>query len=517
MEQFNQIITKHFYISLVFFGLGLGFGLIYSINILGYSLDSKILDPQNMRSIHISLMLYGFVPLMLSYLPFLLIVKDIGYDEKAVRNLELYTYFWYIFLLVMTITLLFGVRRGLAFYDFHYSLNGILAFAGAFYILALIRYIRLYKVKPLWIKVSLAASLIAPFALLILMNPVIGQVEATISGPHGDNTLGMSLTLIPIYYLIIKYLSEDEFKARWHILWIIPTVFYVLSIVHRTFVGALTYNQEWFFQWLTFLYVPLLYRWYKDANINGGAKRLLLISIVAFLFVDVEGNILFIESIRWVFHRNDLIVAHAHVAMGIGVLFMVLAMYANHINVLAKKSFANLFLFGMLGIFTVLSISGFVQAGYLNFDISTLWGLRSFFALFVIASLFYFVKINMGITQLQGYNVIGVVNDGLGGIFLLLLADLLYPLVGFNFEGVYEYVVFAFVTTTGIIHFLAYKYKEHEIILTRLTVGVRYLVSSVFLSLFLTNKLGIEALVIFGFDFIYATFYLLYFYNRRER
>ena len=53
MEQFNKIIQKHFTISLVFFGLGLGFGLIYSINLLGFSLDSKILDPMNMRSIHI--------------------------------------------------------------------------------------------------------------------------------------------------------------------------------------------------------------------------------------------------------------------------------------------------------------------------------------------------------------------------------------------------------------------------------------------------------------------------------
>ena len=348
------------------------------------------------------------------------------------------------------------------------------------------------------------------------MNPVIGQVEATISGPHGDNTLGMSLTLIPIYYLIIKYLSNDEFQARWHIFWIIPTVFYALSVAHRILIGPLTYNQEWFFQWLTFLYIPLLYRWYKDANINSGANRLLLISILAFLFVDIEGNILFIESIRWVFHRNDLIVAHAHVAMGIGVLFMVIAMYANHIKALQKKSFANLFLFGMIGIFTVLSISGFVQAGYFNFDISTLWSLRSFFALFAIASLFYFVKINLAMTKLQAYNLIGVLNDGLGGVFLLLLADVLYPMLEFRFEGMYEYVVFAFVMTTGIIHFLAYKYKEHEIILTQLTVGVRFLVSSVFLSLFLTNKLGLEALIIFSFDFIYASLYLFYFYKRRE-
>ena len=34
-----------------------------------------------MRAIHISLMLYGFIPLMLSYLPFLLINKELGFDK----------------------------------------------------------------------------------------------------------------------------------------------------------------------------------------------------------------------------------------------------------------------------------------------------------------------------------------------------------------------------------------------------------------------------------------------------
>ena len=94
MEQFQNIVKKHFYISIIFFAIGLFFGLSYSINLLGFSVDSQVFSPQNIRSLHISLMLYGFIPLMLSYLPFLLIVKDIGYDEKAIRHLELYTIFW---------------------------------------------------------------------------------------------------------------------------------------------------------------------------------------------------------------------------------------------------------------------------------------------------------------------------------------------------------------------------------------------------------------------------------------
>jgi cytochrome c oxidase cbb3-type subunit 1 len=46
-----------------------------------------------MRSIHISLMLYGFIPLMLSYLPFLLINKEVGVDKEGLRLLNLYTIF----------------------------------------------------------------------------------------------------------------------------------------------------------------------------------------------------------------------------------------------------------------------------------------------------------------------------------------------------------------------------------------------------------------------------------------
>lgn len=516
MEQFQNIIKKHFYISLIFFALGLFFGFIYSVNLLGYIVDSSVLDPQNMRSLHISLMLYGFVPLMLSYLPFLLIAKDIGYHHKAIRNLELYTYFWYIFLVVMIISILLGVRRELAFYDFHYSLNMILAFAGLFYILGLVQYIRQYKVIPLWIKVSLAASFIAPFGLLILMNPVIGQVEKTITGPHGDNTLGMSLSLIPIYYLIIKYLSDDDFKAKWNILWIIPTIFYAISVLYRSFIGELTYNEEWFYQWLTFLYVPLLYRWYKDANIEKNSKHLLFVSIVAFLFVDIQGNILFIDSIRWVFHRNDLIVAHAHVAMGIGVMFMTLSLYGKNIVALQKRHFTNLFLFGMLGMFTVLSISGFVQSNFIDLNIESLWKMRSFFALLIIASLLYFYKINLNLKKLQTYNLIGVINDGLSGIFLFLLADFLYPTIGIRFDGIYEYVVFGFVSTTGLIHYLALRFDLHQEILTQLSVMMRYLIGSIFLALFLSTKLGYEALFISVFDYSYASVYLIFFYNTKE-
>jgi len=510
LNNFENFISNHFKISIAFFALGLIFGIIYSLNLLGVFIDSETLNPSNMRSIHISLMLYGFVPLMLSYLPFLLINKEVGSNEEGIRYLNLYTIIWYIFLVFMLVSLLLGKNRGLAFYDFAYELNFLLAFAGVFYIIALYKFIRLYKVLPLWIKVCLRVVIIAPITLLILMNPIIGQVESTVSGPHGDNTLGMSLALIPIYYLIIKLLNKNEFTARWNILWIIPTMFYFGTVLYRIFFEALTYNQEWFAQYLTLLYIPLLYRWYKDSNIKIHAKRALLISILAFLFVDIEGNILFIPEIRWLFHRNDLIVAHAHVAMGIGVFFMVVSMFINHIKQLHKEIYLKLYLVGILGIFTALSISGFTQAGFITIATDKMWILRSIFGFVAFSFIFAFIKIKTNYSKLGFYNLAGVYSDGLGGVFLILLASFTYPLLGFSFSGVYEYIVFTFVCMTGVIHYMALKNPSFTI----LTVIIRVFASSMFFALYASGKLGIEALLICLFDLTFVFIYLIFFHKK---
>jgi cytochrome c oxidase cbb3-type subunit I len=517
LNNFDNFINKNFKISLAFFALGLFFGIIYSINLLGFSINSETLNPMNMRSIHISLMLYGFIPLMLSYLPFLLINKEVGFDKEGLRYLNLYTIVWFIFLIFMVVSLLLGKSRGLAFYDFAYELNFLLAIAGIFYIIALYKFIRLYKnALPLWIKVCLRVVIIAPIALLILMNPIIGQVESTVSGPHGDNTLGMSLALIPIYYLIIKLLNINEFKARWNMLWIIPTVFYFGSVFHRIILGPLTYNQEWFLQYLTLLYVPLLYKWFKDSDILPHAKKALFISILAFLFVDVEGNIIFIPEIRWLFHRNDLIVAHAHVAMGIAVFFMVISMFITYIKELQKAIYLDFYLFALLGIFTVLSISGFTEAGFINIPTENLWGLRTIFGLFALAFIFAFIKIKNIYSKLELYNIAGILSDGVGGVFLILLASFIYPLIGFSFNGVYEYVVFTFVCMTGIIHFMALKTPSSQIVLTNLSVIIRVFASSMFFALYASGKLGFEALTICLFDLTFVFVYLIFFYEKES-
>ena len=233
MEKFSNFINKAFLISSLFFLFGLLFGCLYAFNLLGYFLPSTLLSAPNVRSAHISLMLYGFVPLMLSFLPFVLMEQEGIHSEKGLAKLKVYFIFWLAFLVYMSLSLLFGVQRGLAFYDFAYELNFLLAFSGLFYILALYDYIKEYKVIPLWIKVSLYLVIASPIALLVLMNPVIGQVEKTIVGPHGDNTLGMSYTLIPLFYLLIKLHAQKPFVAKYHAMWIIPLVGYIASVGHR--------------------------------------------------------------------------------------------------------------------------------------------------------------------------------------------------------------------------------------------------------------------------------------------
>jgi len=65
MEKFSDFIAKSFATSALFFFLALAFGFEYSLNLLGYFLPSSLLTPDNARSVHISLMLYGFIRLLL--------------------------------------------------------------------------------------------------------------------------------------------------------------------------------------------------------------------------------------------------------------------------------------------------------------------------------------------------------------------------------------------------------------------------------------------------------------------
>jgi hypothetical protein len=121
-----------------------------------------------------------------------------------------------------------------------------------------------------------------------------------------------------------------------------------------------------------------------------------------------------------------------------------------------------------------------------------------------------FIHFKKKVSHLEMYNIFGILADGMGGIFLILLGSFLYPILGFEFSGKYEYIVFIFVCSTGIIHYLAYKKILHRIILTQLTVIIRIMVSSVFFALFYNKTLGVEALGIALFDVLFASYYLIF-------
>lgn len=512
----KKALIPHIYFSYIFFILAALFGIIYAFELLGYATD--ILRPDLSRSLHISLMLYGFVPLIMTLLPFALFDKEGIITLESIYYLERFLYFWYIFLIFMIISILMGNVRALPFYDFPYELNAILALAGLFYIIAIFKTIKGYKVKPLWVKVSLVLVVISPFALLLLMNPDYGQVEKMLMGPHGDNTLGMSFALLAIYYLAIKLASPKiNFKTRWHILWQIPLAFYLLSVLYRSFVGNISYNAEWFLQYLTLLYLPTLYIWWKDAGLSIKGSFTLFISIIAFLFVDIEGNILFIPQLRALFHRNDLVVGHAHIAVGIGLLFLAISIIEPFIKVSKQRS---VYLSTMLLLMAfVLSISGIEEAGFAKMHTEMWWLLRALFGVLFFLGLlfaskyFNFKNIHTFFNTLRAidlYNLAGFISDGLGGLILVLFGSALYSLIDQTFTMGYQQIVFGFVMGVGIVHLMGYFFKPHAYVLATVTVVMRVITAAGFFALYKAGTIGWIALAIAGTDFMFVLVYLLF-------
>lgn len=193
---------------------------------------------------------------------------------------------------------------------------------------------------------------------------------------------------------------------------------------------------------------------------------------------------------------------------------MVIAMYINSIKELQKSIYLNSYIFALVGIFTVLSISGFTQAGFINIPSDKLWIARTAFGFFALIFIFAFIKIKANYSKLELYNIAGVLSDGLGGVFLILLASFVYPIVGFTFSGIYEYVVFTFVSMTGIIHYMALKNPSSQVLLVNLSVIIRVFASSMFFALYSSGKLGFEALAICLFDLSFVFVYLIFFYKK---
>lgn len=470
----------------------------------------SLLSPERARSLHISQMLYGFFPLALSLLPFALFEKEGVLSTSAIGHLKRYFVVWNLFLALMSMAILFGNIRGLPFYDFPYQLNFVLALSGVFYLLALIDALRRYERRPLWVNVSLGSVIAAPIALIILMNPDFGQVEKTLIGPHGDNTLGMSFTLIPIYYLLIKLSATQTFTPRWHWLWIVPLAGYAVSLVIRNFFHNLSYNEEWFFQYLTLLYLPLLWVWIKDAGVTLRSNPYLILSIWAFIFVDVEGNILFIPEIRELIHRNDLVVAHAHIAMGLGVAFMALSVLYHLLPKMFERLHAWVWSLSMVLMALVLSIAGFIEGGLMSGSIEPYLWLRPIIGLVLVAMVLKWLYTRVALrldTPLKLYHAIGFAGDALGGAVLLIAGGWLFSVLGFGFSGTYEYVVFAFVMGTGMIHYYGLHADAER--LASLSAVIRCLIASVFAALYLSGTLDALALIVAWYDALYALIYFL--------
>jgi len=509
-------ILPHIYFSYFFLVLGAFFGFIYALQLIGVATD--IIRPDIARSLHISLMLYGFVPLMLSMLPFALFDKEGLMRVEGIYYLERFFILWYIFLVFMVLSLLAGNNRNLPFYDYPYELNGLLAFAGLFYTIAIFKTIKGYTIKPIWVKVSLVIVIISPFALLLLMNPDYGQVEQMHLGPHGDNTLGMSFALLALYYLAIKLASPTiSFVTKWHILWQIPLGFYLLSVLYRAFIASLSYEVEWFLQYLTLLYIPILYRWWRDAKLSISQNMTLLISILAFLFVDIQGNILFIPELREIFHRNDLVVGHAHIAVGVGLLFLAFSIIEPFYKFTRHRLFIFLFMISLMAL--VLTLSGFTQAGFTHIETSTMWIWRAIFGgLFLFSLLFSIKFINISnhikflnsLTPIRVYHLVAFSSDGLGGLLLLIFGSTLYGLIGQEFVGGYQLIVFGFVMGVGTIHLIGFLQPIYAYPLALATIIIRTITAGGFFALYKAGELGWIALAIATIDLTFVLVYILF-------
>jgi len=509
MEKFNKLIWSIVPIWAFIFLASILVGTIYAAQLLGFSLfDGTLLEAWTNRSLHITLMLYGPVMLALSLLPFALFSKDGLNLDNAVVPIRNYFFLWHLFLFMAVVSITLGFQRGLPFYDFAYELNFILAASGIFYIIAIFKIIKQYRVTPLWVKVSKTILFIAPIALLILMNPTYGQVEKTLVGPHGDNTLGMSLTLIPLFYLLIKLHTKENFTPKFHIFWLIPLVAYVIAVATRIFRGDLSYGEEWVYQWMTFAYAPLLIKWCRDAKLNFKTTPYLVVSIWAFLFVMIQGNILFFPEIREAFHKNDLVVAHAHVAIGLGIFFMSLSILSYFYKI--PKMFAHYWYYVIGLIFVSLTIAGFSEAGYIELDVIPMWWIRFAGGVLAVLGLLYFIFKDLKYSDfklINLYHLNGFASDGLGAVILFLFAPSLFDFLGFEFSPVY-YLVFGFMGFVGILHLIGVYRESH--FLAWLTSMARIITGTIFLSLFYLGKIDALGLLVGLYDISYALIYMLF-------
>jgi hypothetical protein len=199
--------------------------------------------------------------------------------------------------------------------------------------------------------------------------------------------------------------------------------------------------------------------------------------------------------------------------MGLGVAFMAFSIA----QYLLPKVFDTMMAWGwtilMVLMAGVLSFAGLIEAGMMSGDVNGWLIGRIIFGLMLIVLvkkvlIVHLFKATKTVAPLQLYHWAGFLGDALGGLILLFLGGWLFGVLGFAFSGTYEYVIFAFVIGTGMIHW--YGLQGYESVMASLSALIRFVVASAFAALFMAGILDELALVIALYDASFAMIYFLW-------
>jgi hypothetical protein len=160
-----------------------------------------------------------------------------------------------------------------------------------------------------------------------------------------------------------------------------------------------------------------------------------------------------------------------------------------------------------------LSVAGLREAGLVDIGVRPMWVLRSLSGFFALLSALFFLlpacEISIDLScRYNLYHLAGVISDGFGGIALLLFGPSIYALFGLPFSGGYQYVVFGFVASVGLLHLFGLMQEGNRKAFAFGTSWIRLITAATFYGLYKSDLLGTEALVIGSYDFLFALIYL---------
>ena len=210
-------------------------------------------------------------------------------------------------------------------------------------------------------------------------------------------------------------------------------------------------------------------------------------------------------------------VGHAHIAVGIGLLFLALSIIESFVKMSVRRA---LYLSGMLVLMAlVLSISGVEQAGFAAMHTEILWGFRTLFGLLFLLGLLFYAPLFSSKTckvyihslrPIDLYNMVGFLSDGLGGMMLILFGSTLYALIAQPFVGAYQMIVFGFVMGVGFLHLLGVLFPSKAYTFALATVILRLITAAGFFALYKAGTFGWIALAIASVDLLFVLLYLLF-------